>query len=137
MTEPIYPCLWFDSQAKEAAEYYCSVFKNSKMITSNPMVAVFEIEGKKFMCLNGGPNFKPTDANSYVVSCENQSEIDYYWNRLTADGGQESMCGWLKDKFGFSWQIIPYNIGNLLSRPGAVQAMLKMKKLDIAGLENA
>jgi predicted 3-demethylubiquinone-9 3-methyltransferase (glyoxalase superfamily) len=137
MTEAIYPCLWFDNNAKEAADYYCSIFKNAKITAENPMVVVFEIDGKKFMCLNGGPHFKPTEANSYVITCKDQEEIDYFWNKLTSNGGQESMCGWVKDKYGFSWQIVPENLGQLLSSQAAVQAMMKMKKLDIEKLRNA
>jgi predicted 3-demethylubiquinone-9 3-methyltransferase (glyoxalase superfamily) len=93
MTNQIYPCLWFDGQAKAAAEFYCSVFKNSKITTDTPMVVNFELNGKKFMGLNGGPVFKFNEAVSMVVECETQEEIDNYWNKLTADGGQESQCG--------------------------------------------
>ncbi|MFL5764421.1 MAG: VOC family protein [Bacteroidia bacterium] len=135
--QDIYPCLWYDGKAKEAAEYYCSIFKHSKITSENPMVVEFEIDGKKFIGLNGGPHFKFNEAVSFVVTCEDQAEIDYYWNSLTANGGEESMCGWLKDKFGMSWQIIPRNIGQLISRPAGMQAMLKMHKLDIKALENA
>ncbi|MCW3072429.1 MAG: 3-demethylubiquinone-9 3-methyltransferase [Bacteroidetes bacterium] len=141
MTEPIYPCLWFDGKAKEAADYYCSVFKNSKIISENPMVVIFELNGKKFMGLNGGPMFKFNEAVSFVVSCKDQQEIDHYWNSLTANGGQESQCGWLKDKFGMSWQIVPAMLGQLMSDPErgqrAMAALMKMKKLDIEKLQNA
>ena len=137
MNKQIYSCLWFDGRAKEAAEFYCSIFKDGKIITENPMVVIFEINQTKFMGLNGGPMFKPTEAVSFVVDCESQEEIDRYWNELTAGGGSESMCGWLKDKFGFSWQIVPVNMGQLISRPEAMQAMMKMKKIDIAALQNA
>src|SRR6478735_11348083 len=98
MAHPIYPCLWFDGQAKTAADFYCSVFKDSKIIQENPMVVLFEINGGKFMGLNGGPHFKFNEAVSLVVNCDTQDEIDYYWNTLTK-GGEESMCGWLKDRF--------------------------------------
>lgn len=141
MTEPIYPCLWFDGKAKEAASYYCSIFKNSKIVSENPMVVIFELDGKKFMGLNGGPMFKFTEAVSFVVSCKDQEEIDYYWNSLTANGGEESQCGWLKDKFGMSWQIVPAVLGELMSNPEkgqrAMAALMKMKKLDIEKLKNA
>ena len=140
MTNQIYPCLWFDGQAKAAAEFYCSVFKNSKITTDTPMVVNFELNGKKFMGLNGGPHFKFNEAVSLVVECGNQEEIDYYWNKLTADGGQESRCGWLKDKFGFSWQIIPDNIGKLMTGPRAGKVMeeiMKMNKIEIEKLVNA
>ena len=140
MTNPIYPCLWFDGQAKAAAEFYCSVFKNSKIIDDTPMVVNFELNGKKFMGLNGGTHFKFNEAVSFVVECETQKEIDNYWEKLT-EGGEESMCGWLKDKFGVSWQIIPAILGKLMSdpekAPRVTQAFLQMKKFDIEKLVNA
>ncbi|MEP6736510.1 MAG: VOC family protein [Chryseolinea sp.] len=140
MTEPIYPCLWFDGIAKEAAEFYCAVFKGSKITMENPMVVMFEANGGKFMCLNGGPQFKPNEANSYVIGCKDQQEIDYYWDKLTSNGGQESKCGWLKDKFGFSWQVIPSNIGQLMTDPvkgpKAMQELLKMTKIEVEKLKN-
>lgn len=141
MEHPITVCLWYDGKAKEAAEYYCSIFKNSKITQTNPMVTTFELNGNKFMGLNGGPMFKFTEATSLVVTCDTQEEIDYYWNKLTADGGSESMCGWLKDKYGASWQIVPSMLGKLMSDPErgqrAMQALMKMKKLDIDALANA
>ena len=141
MTHEIYPCLWFDGQAKAAAEFYCSIFKDSAITTDTALVVMFELNSKKYMGLNGGPMYKPTEATSFVVPCDTQEEIDHYWNKLTADGGQESMCGWLKDKFGFSWQIIPASLGKLMSDPEkcqkVMQALMKMKKLDLAILENA
>lgn len=141
MTNPIRVCLWFDGQAKAAAEFYCSVFKNSKITQVTPMVVSFEINGNQFMGLNGGPQFKFDEAISFVVSCETQEEIDYHWENLIADGGNESMCGWLKDKFGISWQIVPSNLGKLMSDPErgarAIQALLKMKKLDLKKLTEA
>lgn len=141
MDNKIYTCLWFDGQAKAAAEYYCSVFKNAAITSENPLVVVFEIEGRKFMGLNGGPVFKFNEAVSFVVDCDTQEEIDYYWNTLTKDG-EESMCGWLKDKYGVSWQIVPNIIGKLMSGdPEKVArvsaALFKMKKLDIETLKNA
>lgn len=140
MKNPIYPCLWFDGQAKAAADFYCSVFKNSKVTSENPMVVIFDLDGKKFMALNGGPMFKFNEAVSFVVDCETQEEIDHYWSKLT-EGGSESQCGWLKDKFGVSWQIVPAILGQLMSdperAPRVIQAFLKMKKFDIEKLKNA
>lgn len=143
MVNQLYPCLWFDGKAKEAAEFYCTVFKNSKITVDTPMVVNFEINGQKFMGLNGGPMFNFTEAVSFVIDCADQQEVDYYWNTLTANGGQESMCGWLKDKYGLSWQIVPVELGRLMSsgdqhKAGLMmQALMKMKKLDIAALKAA
>lgn len=140
MINQIYPCLWFDGRAKEAADFYCSIFKNSRIITDTPLVVTFELEGKKFMGLNGGPQFKFNESVSFVVECETQAEIDHYWTKLT-EGGQESQCGWLKDKFGLSWQIVPSVLGKLMSdpvkRPKVMEAFLKMKKFDIEKLMQA
>lgn len=138
MTREIYPCLWFNTEAGEAAEYYCSIFENSKILSSNPIVTMFELNGKTFMALNGGPNFKFNEAVSFVVNCKDQQEIDHYWYSLTANGGAESMCGWCKDKYGVSWQIVPEILGTLMSDkdkgPNVMQAFLKMKKFDIDAL---
>lgn len=140
MAEPIYPCLWFDGKAKEAAEFYCRVFENSGIISENPWVVIFELNGKKFMGLNGGPKFKFTEAVSFVIECEDQKEIDTYWEKLTA-GGEESMCGWLKDRYGLSWQVVPKILGTLMNdpqrAPRVMQAFLKMKKFDIETLLKA
>lgn len=140
MKNPIYPCLWFDNKAKEAAEFYCSVFTNAKITSENPIVVMIDLNGNKFMALNGGPNFNFTEATSFVVECEDQAEIDHYWTKLT-EGGSESMCGWLKDKYGVSWQIVPAILGSLMSDPEkgprVVQAFMKMKKFDIQALLNA
>lgn len=140
MNNEIALCLWFDGQAKEAAEFYCSVFTNSKITSENPIMVTFELNGRKMMGLNGGPQFKFNEAASLVVTCENQEEIDYYWAKLTEDG-EESMCGWLKDKYGLSWQIVPSILGKLLSDPEkgqrVMQAFLKMRKFDIQTLLNA
>jgi len=140
MTHPIYPCLWFDGQAKEAADFYCSIFKKSRITTENPMVVMFELNDSTFMALNGGPHFTFNEATSFVVNCDTQEEIDYYWDKLT-EGGEESMCGWLKDKYGLSWQIVPSILGKLVSDPEkgqrVVQAFLKMRKFDIQTLLNA
>lgn len=140
MSNSIYPCLWFDGKAKEAAEFYCSVFKNSKILINTPMVVKFELNGSVFMGLNAGPQFKFTEAISYVVECKTQEEIDYYWSRLT-EGGNEIECGWLKDKFGLSWQIVPAILGKLMSdplkAPRVMQVIQHTKKFNIAELENA
>ncbi|WP_118194699.1 VOC family protein [Albibacterium indicum] len=141
MENQIYPCLWFDGQAQEAAQFYCSVFKNSKIITDNQMVVTFELNGKKFMGLNGGPEFKFNEAVSFVVDCETQEDIDHYWSKLTSDGGSEGRCGWLTDKFGVSWQIVPTILPKLLSDPNKAENVMevysRMKKFDIKALENA
>ena len=138
----ITPFLWFNNQAEEAAKFYTSVFKNSKIISLSPMSATFELEGQRFIGLNGGPHFKFNEAVSFFVNCETQEEVDELWEKLTK-GGEESRCGWLKDKFGLSWQIVPSILGKLMSDPDpvksqrVVQAMLQMKKLDIKGLMQA
>lgn len=136
----MYPCLWFDGQAKTAADYYCSIFKNSKILSENPMVVTFELNGNKFMGLNGGPNYKFTPATSFVIECETQEEIDYYWNKL-GDGGRYDKCGWLDDKFGVSWQVVPAVLSKLMSdpekAPRVVNAFMKMSKFDIETLMNA
>ena len=140
MTNQIYPCLWFDGQAKAAATFYCSVFKNSRITSDTPMVVTFELDGKQFMGLNGGPMFKFNEAVSLVVNCETQEEIDFYWDKLTA-GGSESQCGWLVDQFGLSWQIVPTILAKLLSdperAPRVVKAFMQMKKFDIEKLKAA
>ncbi len=141
MTKQIYPCLWFDGQAQEAAKFYCSIFENSKITSDNQMVCTFELNGKKFMGLNGGPQFNFNEAVSFVVDCETQEEIDHYWNSLISDGGSEGRCGWLKDKFGVSWQIVPTILPKLMSDPArsqkVIEAFMKMTKFDIKALENA
>jgi len=141
MDNQIYPCLWFDNQAQSAAKFYCSVFSNSKITDDNQMVVVFELNGTKFMGLNGGPQFKFNEAVSIVVDCETQQEIDHYWQSLTADGGSEGNCGWLKDKFGVSWQIVPTILPKLLGdrerAPKVIEAYTRMKKFNIQELENA
>jgi predicted 3-demethylubiquinone-9 3-methyltransferase (glyoxalase superfamily) len=135
--------LWFDGQAAEAAKFYCSLFKNSKILGESPMVVTFELEGQKFMALNGGPQFKFTEAISLFVDCDSQEEVDYFWNNLTANGGQESMCGWLKDKYGLSWQIIPNTLMELMSDKDqaksqrVMQAIMQMQKIDVQKLKDA
>jgi predicted 3-demethylubiquinone-9 3-methyltransferase (glyoxalase superfamily) len=140
-TQKLTPFLWFEKEAEEAAKYYCSVFKDSKILDSNPMVTSFEIDGLRINILNGGPQYKLNESFSIVVNCETQEEIDAYWNKFISDGGNESRCGWLKDKYGVSWQIVPSNIATLLMDPSkgqrAVQAMMQMKKLDIKKLTEA
>jgi predicted 3-demethylubiquinone-9 3-methyltransferase (glyoxalase superfamily) len=142
------PFLWFDSNAEEAVDFYLSVFKNSRRLgelrnsgdapgpKGGILTVAFELDGQRFTALNGGPAFHFTEAVSFVVRCDSQQEVDDYWSKLTA-GGSESQCGWLKDKFGLSWQIVPARLPDLLRHPKAVQAMMKMKKLDIAELERA
>jgi predicted 3-demethylubiquinone-9 3-methyltransferase (glyoxalase superfamily) len=151
-------CLWFDKEAEEAAKFYTSIFKDGKILNvsrygkegheihgqpeGKVMVAEFEILGQKYMALNGGPIFKHSEAFSIVVTCDTQEEIDNYWNKLKADGGSESQCGWLKDKFGVSWQVTPRALGEMLSGPRekaerVTAAFLKMKKFDIEALKKA
>ena len=141
MTNQIYPCLWFDGQAKAAAEFYCSIFNNSKITADTPMVVRWELNGTQFMGLNAGPQFKFNEAVSFVIECETQDEIDHYWNNLISDGGAESQCGWCKDKYGVSWQVVPKILGKLMSDPErsdrVVAAFMKMKKFDIQTLLNA
>ena len=141
MTKHMYPCLWFDGQAREAADFYCSIFPDSKIINDSGMVVNFELNGQFFMGLNGGDNFKFNEAVSFVVPCKDQEEIDQYWYKLIADGGKEGNCGWCKDKFGLSWQVVPTILGKLISNPEngqrVVQAFMKMRKFDIEALQNA
>ncbi len=156
----ITPCLWFDDQAEEAAKFYTSIFKNSKIVhvsrygeagkevhgrpAGSVMVAAFELDGQACTALNGGPVFKYNEAVSFQVDCETQEEVDYYWEKLSADGDEKAQqCGWLKDKYGVSWQVVPRVLIELLSDPDyeksqkAMKAMLQMKKIDIAGLRRA
>lgn len=145
----ITPFLWFDNQAEEAMYYYCSIFKKSKIgsITRNGpdgpvLLASFELEGQPITALNGGPHFNFTEAISFAVDCEDQVEVDELWEKLSA-GGEPGQCGWLKDKYGLSWQIVPKALGELMQDPDPVkaqrvmQAMLQMTKLDVAGLQRA
>jgi len=145
----ITPFLWFDTEAEEAMNFYVSVFKNSKVhnISRGPdgkaFTVSFELDGQEFMGLNAGPQFKFNEAISIFVNCEDQAEVDELWAKLTANGGEESMCGWLKDKFGLWWQIIPKQLGELMGDPDPVkaqrvtQAMLQMQKIIVADLESA
>jgi predicted 3-demethylubiquinone-9 3-methyltransferase (glyoxalase superfamily) len=158
--QPIAPCLWFDKQAEEAARFYTGIFKNSKLgqisrygetgrdvhgqAPGTVMTVEFELNGQRFTALNGGPQFKFTEAVSFQIMCETQEEVDHYWNRL-GEGGDPSaqVCGWLKDRFGLSWQVVPTALVRMIGDPDkakagrAMQAMLRMKKLDIAELERA
>ncbi|CAN5292971.1 VOC family protein [soil metagenome] len=140
--QKITPYLWFDTQAQEAATFYTSIFKNSKIINTNPVMVSFELDGQNFIALNGGPNFKFTEAVSFFVNCEDQKEVDYYWEKLSAHPENEQ-CGWLKDKYGLSWQIVPKQLGELMGDSDrekanrVMQAMLKMKKMDISELQKA
>jgi predicted 3-demethylubiquinone-9 3-methyltransferase (glyoxalase superfamily) len=140
MTNKIFPCLWFTDQAKVAAEFYCSIFPNSKIVSENPMAVVFEISNTKFMALNGGPNYQFSPANSYVVPCDTQSEIDHYWEKL-GEGGKYNRCGWLDDKFGVSWQVVPSILGVLMNdpekAPKVMYAFMQMNKFDIEALIKA
>ena len=142
----ITPFLWFDGQAEEAMQYYASIFKHSKVIATSraqgKVVSVrFELENQEFIALNAGPQFKFTEAISFFVGCETQQEIDELWAKLTADGGTPGRCGWLKDKFALSWQIIPNALGRMLSDPvtgqAVMAAMMQMSKLDLKQLESA
>jgi predicted 3-demethylubiquinone-9 3-methyltransferase (glyoxalase superfamily) len=149
--QKITPFLWFDHQAEEAAKFYVSVFKGSRMGAvsrygdgmplpkGTVMTAAFEIEGQPFIALNGGPEFKFNPAVSFVINCDTQKEIDYYWDKLTSGGGEEVQCGWVKDKYGLSWQIVPVQLPELVKKSAdkVMHALLKMKKLDIAALQRA
>lgn len=140
MAHKPYPCLWFDGKALEAAEYYCNIFPNSKLLNTTPMVTVYELNGTKYMNLNGGPEFLFNEAVSFVISCENQVEIDYYWDKLS-EGGEQGKCGWLKDKYGLSWQVVPAILGELMSdeakAPKVLYAFMQMKKFIIEDLIQA
>lgn len=147
--------LWFDNQAEEAAEYYCSIFENSRIVSKanyteagpgapgSVMVVEWELDGQRFVGINGGPQFKFSEAISLQVNCKDQAEIDYYWERLTADGGEEGPCGWCKDRYGLSWQVTPTGMDELFADADkdrakrAMEAMFGMKKIDIAALEAA
>jgi predicted 3-demethylubiquinone-9 3-methyltransferase (glyoxalase superfamily) len=143
----ITPFLWFNNNAEDAVNFYFSIFKNCKLLEvlrhpgigdapGSILTMAFELDGQKFTALNGGPAFPFAEAISLLVRCDSQEEIDEYWAKLTA-GGSEGQCGWLKDKFGLSWQVVPAHLPNFIRAPAAMQAMLKMKKLDIGILERA
>ena len=153
--QKITPFLWFNNQAEEAVDYYVSVFKDAKKgdvlrhTEAGPgpagtvLTVAFTLFGQEFVALNGGPQFNFTEAVSFVINCETQKEVDYYWERLIKDGGEESMCGWLKDKYGLSWQVTPVALIKMISdkstkkADAAMQAMMKMKKLDLPTLQKA
>jgi predicted 3-demethylubiquinone-9 3-methyltransferase (glyoxalase superfamily) len=153
--QKITPSLWFDTEGEEAANFYTSVFKNSKVLevtrygeagprpAGTVMTVSFVLDGQEFVALNGGPDFKFNEAVSFLVNCETQEEVDEYWTRLTADGGEPGPCGWLKDKYGLSWQIVPSALNELLSDPDpgrsqrAMKAMLQMSKIEIEALRKA
>jgi predicted 3-demethylubiquinone-9 3-methyltransferase (glyoxalase superfamily) len=153
--QQITPFLWFDNNAEEAMNFYTSVFKDSVVITvtrygdagpgpkGTVMTCAFELNGQRFTALNGGPHFKFTEAVSFVINCADQDEVDYYWDQLAAEGGQESQCGWLKDKFGLSWQVVPEELPKLLSSGDAAKTqrvmaeLMQMKKLDVDKLKRA
>lgn len=150
--QKITPFLWFDKEAGEAARFYTSVFKDAKIVSSQTFdgtpsgtieIVTIELFGQTFNLMSAGPLFKFTEAVSFVIDCADQEEVDYYWTKLTADGGAESQCGWLKDKYGLSWQVIPKQLNDMTSDPDkakagrAMQAMLQMKKIDIAKIKEA
>jgi predicted 3-demethylubiquinone-9 3-methyltransferase (glyoxalase superfamily) len=154
MQQKIVPNLWFDSEAEEAAQFYVGVFENARIVNvthyteAGPreagmvMTVEFELDGQRFLGINGGPQFKFDEAVSFAIECETQDEVDYYWEKL-ADGGEESQCGWLKDRYGLSWQVVPTGMEELFADPDrsraerAMKAMLGMRKLDIAALRRA
>jgi predicted 3-demethylubiquinone-9 3-methyltransferase (glyoxalase superfamily) len=151
----ITPNLWFDTRGEEAARFYCSIFPNSKITNishfgeAGPrpagmvLTVDFELDGQPYTAINGGPEFTFDEAVSLLINCADQEEVDYYWSRLLADGGQESQCGWLKDKYGMSWQVVPEELGRLIDDPDpgrsqrAMAAMLRMRKIDLAALRKA
>ncbi len=153
--QKIIPFLWFDNNAEEAANFYVSIFKDSKILSitrcsdagpgpkGSVLLVKFQLNGQEFFGLNAGPRFRFTEAISFTVNCETQAEVDEYWNKLTQNGGEESQCGWLKDKFGLSWQITPIILGQMMADKDAkkagnvMQAMLQMKKIDISKLKQA
>jgi len=142
VSKKITPFLWFDGQAEAAANFYVSVFENAKINRVSPMTVSFELEGQEFVGLNGGPHFTFTPAVSFFIDCKSQAEVDHYWERLS-EGGQTSQCGWLQDKFGLSWQVVPSLLPELLhddndaKSDAVMQAMLKMTKLDVKALQEA
>ena len=140
MSNKIYPCLWFDGKAHEAADFYCSIFPNSRILNKTPLVAVYELDGNRYMNLDGGPEHTINEAISLVISCEDQEEVDYYWDKLTEEG-KEGKHGWLYDKYGVSWQVVPTILGKLMSdpekAPKVMYAFMQMRKLIIQDLVEA
>jgi len=155
MPNKIVPNLWFDNQSEEAANFYISLFENSRILmttrypegspgpTGEVMTVEFELDGQRYVAINGGPQFPFSEAVSFMINCKDQDEVDRFWEKLTADGGEEGQCGWLKDRFGLSWQVTPEGMDEVFADPDpkkaerAMQAMLKMTKLDIAELRAA
>jgi predicted 3-demethylubiquinone-9 3-methyltransferase (glyoxalase superfamily) len=141
--QKITPFLWYDNQAKEAAEFYCSLFKNSRVLSVSDMIVEFELDGLNFIALNGGPKFKFNESVSFFVLCKDQEEIDHFWNNLIKDGGTESQCGWCKDKFGLSWQIVPERFMEMMATgtteqtKKVIDVMMPMKKMIIEDFEKA
>ncbi len=151
----VIPNLWFDTQGLEAAEFYCSVFPNSRIVSTarypegapgpagEIMTVEYELDGQRYVHINGGPQFTFSEAVSFQITCADQAEVDHYWESLTSGGGEESVCGWLKDRFGLSWQIVPNRLYELVSDPdparakAATEAMLQMRKIVVADLESA
>jgi predicted 3-demethylubiquinone-9 3-methyltransferase (glyoxalase superfamily) len=139
----ITPCLWFDGRAREAADLYVSLFPRSKILAASAQVVEFSLDGQRFQALDGGPQYRFTEALSLSIACRDAEEVDHYWNGLLADGGEEGRCGWLKDRFGVSWQVVPDGLGELLSGPDrnragrALRAMMGMRKLDLAAMRAA
>lgn len=140
MNISIHPCLWVDNNAQEVAEFYCSIFPNSQLLSSNPMATVFKLNEQRMMCLNGNSQSKFNESVSMVITCETQQEIDHFWNKFS-DGGIEGRCGWITDKFGFSWQVVPSILGSLMrdpvKAPKTMYAFMQMKKFDIETLVSA
>ena len=142
IAQKITPFLWYDTQALEAAKFYCSIFKNSKILNESPMVVTFELEGQKIMALNGGPQFKLNEAFSFFIECDTQQEVDEFWEKLSA-GAIKSQCGWVQDKFGLWWQVVPSILMKLVSDSDpkkskrVMDAMLKMTKIEIKLLQQA
>ncbi len=140
MNNAPYPCLWFTQGAKEAAEFYCKIFPNSKIVSNNAMATFFTLNNQTYMALNGANKLNFNEGVSFVIVCEDQDELDHYWNALTKEG-EEGKCGWCKDKYGISWQVIPTQLGKWMSDPitaqKATNAFMQMKKFDISIIENA
>ena len=143
VTQKITPYLWFNDQAREAADFYCTLFDRSKVISDSGMIVEFELENLKFIALNGGPKFTFNESVSFLILCDSQTEVDHFWNRLTQNGGHESMCGWCKDPFGLSWQVVPSQLMSLMKtgteaqRNRVMQALMGMKKILIQPLVEA
>ncbi|MGB3181032.1 MAG: VOC family protein [Cyclobacteriaceae bacterium] len=142
-SQKITPYLWYDHQAKEAADFYCSLFPDAKIISASDMIVEYELAGTQFIGLNGGPKFTFTEAVSFLITCRDQEEVDHYWYGLTAKGGEESMCGWLRDRYGLSWQVVPERFLELMKTGDpdrtrkVLDALMNMQRIVISDLENA